>query len=512
MASTNTNTENQNVLSTDIYEVSDFLDQIRVDHMPNIDETASMVGIFGYMNEMFSQSLQNTLIVVSETSNETIATRAKFTKNVINHAMHLGVTDINAKPATMTMMIYLPLSYIEANFEELDVTSGKAKFILDRTCPIFVDEYEYHLDYDIIFTRIRNPQGKYVYTAMYDLFETGTTIIKQGNPISDITNPYITTLIQCTLDDTEYLAFSARLHQVTLVDIPKNILTNNSIENKVITFEFDDQLAAFDIDVVENKKTTHLTPIYSGLLDYTVKDGTWCYYEFINENTIRVIFSKDSYVPAMNAVVHVNVQLTNGASANFTYNNNFRTSLRSKKYNDYNGMYAIVHPLLGGISAGGKDKKSITDLRKIIPREASSRGAIINTTDLQNFFNSINDTECKLYFKKKRDNPFERMYYAYMLMRKDGYVYPTNTIDTQLLQDDFKGFSGNNNLVISPGTRFYYYNHGSKEESLATIIPPQYEEGLDLDVYPYPMTYNTDGELMRVFEYISPFLILLMMI
>ena len=131
----------------------------------------------------------------------------------------------------------------------------------------------------------------------------------------------------------------------------------------------------------------------------------------------------------------------------------------------------------------------------------------INTTDLQNFFNSINDTECKLYFKKKRDNPFERMYYAYMLMRKDGYVYPTNTIDTQLLQDDFKGFSGNNNLVISPGTRFYYYNHGSKEESLATIIPPQYEEGLDLDVYPYPMTYNTDGELMRVFEYISPFLI-----
>ena len=65
-------------------------------------------------------------------------------------------------------------------------------------------------------------------------------------------------------------------------------------------------------------------------------------------------------------------------------------------------MYILVYPLLDGTSAGGKDKKSISDLKKIIPREASSRGAIINTTDLQNFFNSINDNSCKLYFSKKR--------------------------------------------------------------------------------------------------------------
>lgn len=508
MASTNTNTSNTATLSTDIYEISDFLDQIRADNIPDLDETASMVGIFGYMNEMFSQTFQNSLIVIAETTNETISTRAKFTKNVIAHSMHLGITDINAKPATMTMMIYLPLNYIEANFTELDATTGKAKFILDNNTPIFVNSYEYHLDYDIIFTRIKNPQGRYIYTAMYDLFETGTTIVKQNNPISDITNPYITTLIQCTLDNTEFIAFSARLHQVTLTDIERNILTNNSIENKVITFSFDDQLASFDLDVVENNKTTHLTPVYSGLLDYTIKDGSWCYYEYVNENTIRVIFDRDSYVPGMNAVVHINVKLTDGASGNFSYKLSFRTSLKSDRFNDYNGMYAVVYPLLDGKSMGGKDRKTVANLRRIIPREASSRGAIINTTDLQNFFNSINDTECKLYFKKKRDNPFERMYYAYMLMRKNGYVYPTNTLDARLLQSDFKGFAGNNNLVISPGTKFYYYNHGSDtDNALATVTPPEYVEGLDVDVYPYPMTYNADGDLVRVFEYISPFLI-----
>lgn len=508
MASTNTNTDNTNVLSTDIYDVSAFLDQIRENNIPDIDETSSMIGIFGYMNEMFSQSLQNTLIVASETSNEAIPTRAKFTKNVINHAMNLSITDIYAKPASMTMMIYLPTDYIERNFVDKNDVSGRGKFILDKKCPIYIGEYEFHFDYDIIINRIKNPQGKYVYTAMYDLFEEGTAIINQKNPISDITNPYITTVIQATLNNTNYVAFSARLHQVEMVEVSKTILTNNSIENKSITFEFNDQMAAFDIDVTENNKTTHITPVYAGLLDNTIKDGKWCYYEFLDEYTIRILFNKDSYMPGLNAEVKVNIKLCSGSSGNFTYTESFRTALKSDKYNNYNGMYAIIYPLMNGVSNGGKDKKSITDLRRIIPREASSRGAVINTTDLQNFFNSINDDTCKIYFKKKRDNQFERMYYSYLLMRKNGYVYPTNTLDLKLLQTDFKGFAGNNNLVISPGTKFYYYDHGTnKDNDFATVVPPTYEEGLDPDEYPNPMVINEDGELVRVFEYISPFLI-----
>lgn len=509
MASTNTNTDNSNLLSTDIYDVSAFLDKIREDTIPDLDETSSIVGIFGYMNEMFSQSLQNTLIATAETSNEAIPTRAKFTKNVINHAMNLNITDIYAKPATMTMMIYLPLNYIEQNLIEQN-EQGRYRFILDKECPFNVDSYEFHLDYDVIITRIRSDTtgGKYVYTAMYDLFEQGTANIRQANPISDITNPYITTLIQTNLNGTEYLAFSARLHQVTNDKVVKNILTNNSIENKTITFTFDDQLAAFDIDVLENNNIIHLTPVYAGLLDNMLADGEWCYYEFLDEHTIRVLFDKNSYVPGLNSQVTVNIKICEGSNGNFTYTSNFRTSLRSEKYNNYNGMYAIVYPLMNGISNGGKDKKSITDLRRIIPREASSRGAIINTTDLQNFFNSIDDYQSRLYFKKKRDNQFERMYYAYLVMRKDGYVYPTNTLNLKLKQENFKGFSGNNNLAIIPGTKFYYYNHGTDEDNdYATIIPPVYEEGLDEDLYPYPMTINSDGDLVRVFEYTTPFLI-----
>lgn len=503
MANTNTNTDIDVTLSSDIYEVADFIDSIRRNNVSDVDESASMVGMFGYMTEAFSQSLQNALIVASENSNEAIATKAKFSKNVIAHALNLGIRNILATPATMTLLIYLPTEFIENNFTEYDPISGRGKFVLDNRIPINVGDFEFHLDYDVIINRIKNPSGEYVYTAMYDLFESGTTIVKQQNPISNISNPYINAIAKYVVDGVEYVAFSAKLHQVTLTTIEKNILTDNSIENKALTFEFGEQLASFDVDVIENGVTTHLTPIYSGLLDYTVTEK-WCYYTYINENTMRIIFDKESYVPGMNAVVKINIKTCEGANGIFTYNENFKTALQSEEYNNYNGMYALIYPLMGGSSVGGKDKKSISDLQKIIPREASSRGAIINTTDLQNYFNSINDDNCKMYFFKKRDNPFERLYYSYMLMRKDSIVYPTNTLDLFVTQDQFEGHAGNNNLSINPGTIFYFYRDNNS--TIATITAPDYEDVEDENIN-YNMTKNSNGDLVRVFEYMSPFLI-----
>jgi len=507
MAQTNTNTGSYS-LSTDIYDIANFIDAIRTDHVTDVDATSAMVGIFGYITEIHSQSLQDVLIRISETTNEAIPTKAKFHKNVLAHAMNLAITDIYAKPATMTMRLHLPIDYIKQNFVEHNPTSGKAKFILDKNIPIHVNNFEFHLDYDIIINRTKNSSGEYIYTALYDLFDN-TGKISKKNPLSDITNPYITTLIKTTIENTEYLSLSVRLHQVAINTVSTNILTDNIIENKSVTFEFQDQLAAFDVDVVEaDGSVKHLTPIYSGLLDYTVKDGEWCYYEYLNEHTIRLIFSRDSYLPKLNATVNVNVSITEGANGNFTYDNTFNVNMESEKYNNYNGMYMVVIPLLNGVSNGGRNKKSISDLKKIIPREASSRGSIINTTDLNNYFNALNNENTYMHFYKKRDNPFERLYYGYLITKKHNTVYPTNTLPLKLEQSDFVGFAGNNNLVLKPGTKFYYYRHGNnnKEDAVCTIKPPKIITGLDEGVYKYPMVYNEDGEMVRLFEYMSPFL------
>ena len=503
-----TESQTETLVSSDIYEITEFYNQIRASTIPDVDETASVVGIFGHMNEMFMQTLQNNIQIVSETTNEVIPTRAKFAKNVLSHALNAGITNLNATPAVMTVMIYLPISHLNDNFSEVDTITGKAKFILDKNIPIMVDNFEFHLDYDVIINRIKNTNGQYIYTAMYDLFESGTTHIKQANPISDITNPYITTVMQATINNTKFVGFAARIHQVTYQTVTKNVVTNNTIENKTLTIELDtNQLAAFDVEVTEAGVTTHLTPIFNGLLDYTIEDGTWCYYDFVSKNVIRILFSRDSYIPGLNAQIVANVYVTEGSNGNFSYNTPFRSPLKSIKFNNYKGMYAYIYPLLNGLSTRGKDRKSIAELKRIIPRELSSRGAIINTTDLRNFFNSLNNDQTNLFFKKKKDNPFERMYYTYILMKKYGNIYPTNTLSLKVQQNDFIGHSGNNNLSINPGTTFYYWDHGSKagtSEDYATLVKPTIYPSDDL---PYSVTMNSDGKLVRVFEYASPFLI-----
>lgn len=504
MAVTNTNTDEQVVLSSDIYDISAFIDQIRKQNIESADETSSMVGIFGYLNEIFSNSIQNALIVASQTSNEAMPTRAKFIKNVVAHAMSLGITDIYAKPASMVMMFYLPISYVEQNFVVYNEL-GSSKFIIDKNIPINIEGFEYHFDYDIIITRIKNPQDSYVYTAIYDLFEPKTTIIKDENTISDITNPYITTLIQTTNENGEdCIAFSAKLHQVSIDTVEHTVLTDNSIENKTVTFEFNGQLCSFDIYITNNQKTIRLTPIYQGLSNM---DSTsyWCYYEFIDETTIRILFDSQSYIPELNDVISIKVKTCSGSSANFNYNSAFKTNFISELYNNYNGMIVSVQPLSNGTSSGGRDKKSLKDLKQIIPREASARGAIVNTYDLQNFFNSLTNDTYRIYFNSKKDNQFERTYHGYVLMKKDGYIYPTNTLNIKIKQDDFKGFSGNNNVFIKPGTIFYYYDHGSDIENdyATTDLPENTIKNKDGTI----SIINKDGNKVRVFDYTIPFLV-----
>ena len=88
-------------LSTDIYGVNEYVNNIKKNYITDVNEDTLMLGIFGYLGQIHSDMLQNSIIMASEFSNESIATKAKFEKNIIAHALGLGITDINAVPAQM---------------------------------------------------------------------------------------------------------------------------------------------------------------------------------------------------------------------------------------------------------------------------------------------------------------------------------------------------------------------------------------------------------------------------
>lgn len=434
------NVDTSTNLTADVYGINDYVNEIKKGFTPTVGEDTLMLGIFGYMGQVFSDMYQNTIVMASEFSNESIPTKAKFEKNIIAHALGLGITDINATPAQIDVL----LTFIEddiihwANARDANGNDEPWTFIFDKDTPIYIGNYCFHVDYDIEIRKIllkhAGEENKFAYTAKY--------IIDIDNPVSDVTNPYLTSPVKMNVNGTNVIFTKCTLRQVTKSTIHKKILSDNSIASKTTTFEFDGQLAAFTIDVTEGGKTTHLVPVYEGLVS-DVRKYPYFYYTYLDSKTIRIKFDRYSYAPRINSDLTINIQTTEGEDGNFTFTPDTYPgfAFESEKYG-YSNIGCEIRPVTGD-SAYGADKKSIEDLKKLIPKEAVSRGSITNLTDLENYFNAINTDDSVLYLYKKRDNALTRLYYTFLIMRDSlNNIIPTNTIDIRVTPDQLQTEDG----------------------------------------------------------------------
>lgn len=436
-------------ITSDVYGINSYVNEIKRKYNPDVDEDTLMLGIFGYTGEIFSNILQNTVVMASEFSNESIPSKAKFEKNIIAHALGLGITDINAEPAQLDVL----LTFIEddiINWAKAKNANGDElpwEFIFDKDTEIYIGDYCFHTDYDILIRKVKlensGEDDKFAYTAKY--------LIDIDNPISDITNPYLTSPVRMRVNGMNIIFMKCTLHQVKKHTIHKKVLSDNTIASKTLTFTFEGQLASFTIDVTEGNKTTHMIPVYEGLVVDTQKYPHF-YYTYLDSNTIRIKFDRMSYQPRMNSDVKINIQITAGEAGNFTFDPEVYPGFacESNKYG-YSNIGLEIRPITGE-SDYGTDKKSIEDLKKLIPKEALSRGSITNLADLENYFNMLNTDDSKLYFYKKRDNALERLYYSYILIRdKYNVIIPTNTIDIKVDPDQLQTEAGSGKLIFKKG-------------------------------------------------------------
>lgn len=441
MANTTSSNYNKNGLSPDIYDIADYVNSVKQEFTPDVDEDTLMLGIFGYFGALMSDMFQNDIIMAAEFANESIPTRAKFDKNVIAHALGLNITSINATPAKMeTLLVFIEDEIIQA------IGGGSGDFIFDCDNKIYFDKLEFHTDYDIIIRRIKLKNGTYTYTARYDM--TGDGIY--DNPISDITNPYLTPPVTMKVNGTSYLFTACTIRQVEKTSIYKKVLSDNTISSKTVNFEFSSQMAAFDVNVTNKNETTHLVPVYEGLVNSNSKYN-YIWFTYLDSSTIRIKFDRDSYAPRVNSDVEIRLQTTQGEGGNFTWVGEYPLFSFDSTRLGYSNITVQVRPLTGE-SKYGTNKKSVDDLKKIIPREALSRGSITNTRDLENFFNAIDTENSQMYLYKKRDNNMERLYYTYIVM-KDALanVIPTNTINLMLRPDQVYTDNNRARLILKKG-------------------------------------------------------------
>lgn len=463
-------------ISNDIYSIVEAVDNLKKRYVEDENETTLAIGIFGFLGDTEAKKIQTSVVMAGELGNEMFAQRAKLDKNIITHAMYCNIEHINAVPASIitTLMI---------KEEDLDAMMVDNKFLLDHNCPIYIEDYEFHLDYDVLIKRVKNTQREdeeWIYTATYQGLE-------DPNTLSDIKTPYLAHPFRIFYDNYMYISTQCTIRQVTIETTEDKMITDSLINNKSYVFTFDNQLADFTVYVTEYGTTKRLTPVpYGAALDLNTLD--YCWYMYINDTTVRITFDAASYIPGLNADIKIVAQTTLGAEGNFKSKvaedidiDGYFVDFESPYYK-YRTMTVYVRP--ASDSVGGSNKKSVEELKSLIPKMLMSRGYITTETDLNNYFNLISTDENRLKLQKKVDNQLQRIWYCYMLMKDDyNNIIPTNTLPIKI--DINMDTQHEDILVIPAGTVFIY----DKDQNFATPIDENF-------VPPEPYSddyYNNDG-------------------
>jgi len=492
---------NTKSLSTDIYKISEFIDEIKKDHIDEDEDTLAM-GIFGHIGDIFSNQIQNNIMIASEWGNEMFITRSKYERNIITHAIIAKVNDINATPAKMDILFGISERELLNNLVD-------DKFYIDSETPIYLGDFEFHLDYNIKITRNTSvTTGDNIYIGLYDM--------SNSNRLSDISNPYLLPPYILNIDNEKYVFIKCKIRQINLNKIYHKIINDDNIENKTFNFPFTSQLADFKILVHPNENTTiELLPLFDGM-PLEDPDKKYCYYTYIDSQTIRVSFIRESYEPSLNSNITVLVKTTEGSKGVFKYTEDVIVEPFSDIYS-YTNMTFIVKPITD--SEYGIDRKSISELKSIVPKAMLSRGSISTSKDLENYFNMLDDKNNKMKFLQKVHNQFERSYYSFMILKdKNDNIIPSNTGDIKIFASEFNGET-DDRYTLNPGELFRLDpNTGNIVRDLNNYTD---EEILDLEqqgflycspffiaVNKYPLTVSSyltlfDRRYLLLFNYIN---------
>lgn len=467
-----------NIINTDIYDITNTVNELQRRYIPEENTSTLSVGLYGYLAEFHSLSLQNSIVVASELGNELFPWRAKFDRNIISHSIIQGITDLNATPAVLEVLICIKL-------EDVENYSINNTFTLDKESAYDIDGIEFHLPYDLIIKKNFISNEEVVYSGIYDM--------SRPNPLCKIINPYITTPFIQEDNFVKLLCIPCTLLQVSHTTHYNKLMSSSIIENKTYEFDFEDQLAHFEVKVTENGKETYLTPIFEGsAFEDNLED--FCYYTYLDADTIRVRFDSISYLPGINAEIETLVKTTIGTEGNFEYVNRYITDVIKSTRFSYNTLSVLIR--LRSDSLGGLDKKSIDELKKLLPKEALSRGSICKTKDLQNYFNMINTANNNMVVSGRVDNQFERSYYTYLVMKDElDNIIPTNTIDITLKRSEFLN-NDHGIYTLKPGTCIIYGNGRSRvvdpeSDEIQELIANEGDKSTFLYTIPYNINIST---------------------
>lgn len=483
----NNSTENNKTdwnISNDIYDIVESVNNIQKRYIEDESEATLALGLYGFLADTEAKKIQTSVIMTGKLGNEMFPTRAQLTKNVLTHAIYNNIPDINAVPAQIMLNMGIKVRDIEDNLIN-------NRFIVDCKAPIFIGSYEFHFDYDIIIKRNNtstDPENPtYVYSAQYDM--------SSENKLSNIINQYLKQPFVVRIGNDDYVIFQSVARQYTINETTDKVTSTSLIENKTFIFDYVNQLAWFDVYITDasgNEK--RLTPLFEGENIDNIEN--FCWYLYLDDNTVRIRFDSRSIVPALNSTIRVVAYTTIGSAGNFKYTKIDKTSegyyvdINSEKFGYNISTYVIAVT----DSANGNDRKNKAQLQKLIPKAAMSRGSITTEKDVDNYFNLIDDENNRLVLRKKVDNQLNRIWYGYFLLKDElGNIIPTNTIDININNaSEYVVLDDHGKYILPAGTTIRYNTESKIGEVIDEgLIPESFSDEYYSSEYYYYMTiYN----------------------
>ena len=435
----------------DSYAVKEFVTEELADkYFEDIDLNLRNVGMFGYTTELITNVSEDTFNTASVLFRESFPNRAEIEESIYSHAAIFQLDDVLSKAASCKFILVLEEKAIIKNMKASTNPGNRntSYFYIDKNTTIYVENIPYVLDYDIVVSIVKR-----VTTDGYDyLFSARYLKEEFKNSLSHITDPYV----KVRRSSDGFIALEVETHQCIRDERTEQIITNSEINYPVVDLSFEGKLAGFEVfytSPITNEEVQMKTLI---VYSQPLKEP-FCYYQIIQEGVLRLSFnSKDTYfMPEFNSDLRIILYMTKGNDGNFDVYKGKNVSLvpNNDKYNYANAYLTAAMPL--GASKGGKDQQGVEVLKALSVEGYRTALALTTESDLQQFFNNYKYRygNSDILFIKKRDDVYERVYSAFMIVRNDTYIYKTNTLNLNINLYDMTN-PEKNVFIIEPGTVF----------------------------------------------------------
>ena len=410
-------------------------------------------GVFGYINEVMATTNMDTYHGVTVARREFYPNTANYTKSLFKMAALQQIDYPMANAGVATAVLLLHESEILKYGELQAGTTGIYKLVVDNDMVITAGSIPFMLDYpiNILFKTAtkttknqsdtmgdyRNKPGVVTFTnndVIYNISYDTTYKNSQNTQ----TTKYLKHRV-VNYGGEKLLIIAVGLRQCTRTVSEQVINQSPTMTNVTLDFPFEGDLCGFDVFYTPNGSDQKIQLVKLPINANPVNES-FCMYSLTSDNILKIHFPSNNYfTPKFNSVITVHIYTTLGEDGNFRlFNGDLQCSPSSEKY-DYNRVLAISGQIQGSCS-GGYSMPTFEIFRQKVVRAYATNQVKCTEQDLQMYFDDmVATTNNKILFFKRRDDVFERLFGAFMLLRDlSGDIIPTNSLVTNLrIEEDF---------------------------------------------------------------------------